>query len=214
MSLILALFGIGLGASMVKEVVKDATKVPARSRMQENCKSGDFDVVENFEDILYVCDVKRKKFNSDVAVLPNTGYLKCLKLIRENHLTTKADEQRFINHYKKVLANELSDRQAEYDKHYSEVESEVKSMMNTCDYEVVRFEHIDVLVDYEDVEMKVNEICNKTFLGDFLVGDVKIKLSSSGNAFTEIYALKIPVAMKCSLNRYYEACAEKCGYIY
>ena len=214
MSLILALFGIGLGASMVKEVVKDATKVPARSRMQESCKSGDFDVVENFEDILYVCDVKRKKFNSDVAVLPNTGYLKCLKLIRENHLTTKADEQRFINHYKKVLAKELSDRQAEYDKHYSEVESEVKSMINSCDYEVVRFEHIDVLVDYEDVEMKVNEICNNTFLGDFVIGDVKIKLSTSGNAFTEIWALKIPVAMKYSLKRYYEACAERCGYIY
>ncbi|WP_405275738.1 hypothetical protein [Methanobrevibacter sp.] len=30
-------------------------------------------------------------------------------------------------------------------------------------------EHIDVFVDYEDVEVKVNEICNRTFLGDFVV---------------------------------------------
>lgn len=212
MSLLLALFGIGLGASMVKEVVKDATKVPARSRMQENCKSGDFDVVENFEDILYVCDVKRKKFNSNVAVLPNKGYLKCLKLIRENHLTTKTDEQRFINHYKKVLANELSDRQAEYDKHYREVEAEVRSLMYADDYEVVRFEHLNAYVDYEDVEQKVKQIKENTFFGLFLIGDVKIKQSNA--VFKEIWAVKVPVSMKFKLEDYYMACAEKCGYIY
>ena len=212
MSLLLALFGIGLGASMVKEVVKDATKVPARSRMQESCKSGDFDVVENFEDILYVCDVKRKKFNSNVAVLPNKGYLKCLKLIRENHLTTKTDEQRFINHYKKVLANELSDRQAEYDKHYREVEAEVRSLMYADDYEVVRFEHLNAYVDYEDVEQKVKQIKENTFFGLFLIGDVKIKQSNA--VFKEIWAVKVPVSMKFKLEDYYMACAEKCGYIY
>ena len=146
--------------------------------------------------------------------MPYTGYQKCLPYIREHHLTSKADEERFINHYRKVLSEELGKRQKDYDKNYSKVASEVRSMMNSCEYEVVRFEHIDVLVDYKDVEMKVNEICNTTFLGDFVIGDVKIKLNPSGNAFTEIWALKIPVAIKYSLNRYYEACAEKCGYIY
>ena len=214
MSLLLAFASMYIAGKVVAEVGKDLTKVPARSKIQEASKQGNFDVVDSFEEILKICEVKRKKINSNVAVLPNTGYNKCLKFIREHHLTTKADEQRFINHYKKVLANELSDRQTEYDKHYLEVESEVRSMMNDGEYELVRFEHIDVFVDYEDVEMKVNSICNRTFLGDFVVGDVKIKLNSSGNAFTEIWALKVPVAMRGSLNRYYEACAKKCGYIY
>lgn len=215
MSLLLALFSIGLGASLVKEVAKDTTKVPARSRIEEKCKSGNFNVVENFEDILYVCDVKRKSLgNSSVKVLPYTGYKKCLPYIREHHLTSKADEQVFVDYYRKVLSEELGKRQKDYDKHYSEVASEVKTLMNTDEYEIVRFEHIDVFVDYQDVEMKVNEICNKTFLGNFVIGDVKIKLNSSGNAFTEIWALKIPVAMRASLNRYYDAAAQKCGYIY
>ena len=212
MSLILALFGIGLGASMVKEVVKDATKVPARSRMQENCKSGDFDVVKNFEDILYVCDVKRKKFNSNVPVLPNTGYTKCLDYIRNHHLTCKADEQRFITHYRKVLVNELSDRQTEYDKHYRNVEVEVKSLMDADDYEFVRFEHLNAYVNQEDVEMKVNDICNRTFFGEFLINDVKIQQSNA--VIREIWGLKIPRSMKFSLEDYYMACSNHCGYIY
>ena len=71
-----------------------------------------------------------------------------------------------------------------------------------------------VFVTQSDVERKVNDICNTTFLGDFVVGDVKIKLNTSGNSYTEIWALKIPVSMRSSLKRYYEACAEKCGYIF
>ena len=47
MSLLLALFSIGLGASLVKEVAKDVTKIPARSQIQEDSKNGTFDVVKN-----------------------------------------------------------------------------------------------------------------------------------------------------------------------
>ena len=39
MGLLLALFGIGLGASMVKEVAKDVTKIPARSQMQQDSQN-------------------------------------------------------------------------------------------------------------------------------------------------------------------------------
>lgn len=212
MSLLLAIFAIGIGASMVKEVGKDVTKIPARSKIQENSKNGKFDVVKNFEEILFINDVKRKKFNSDVAVLPNTGYEKCLDYIRNHHLTTKADEGRFIRHYRKVLSEELAQRQKEYNQHYLTVESEVKSLIHADEWEVVRFEHSNAFVDKFDVEMKVTDICEKTFLGMFLMGDVKIKQSNA--VFREIWALKIPVSMKFELERYYKACAEKCGYIY
>ena len=215
MALLLALASMYIAGKVVAEVGRDATKISARSQIQKDSKTGTFDVVNSFESILKICDVKRKKFgNSTVAVLPNTGYTKCLDYIRNHHLSTRADEQRFINHYKKVLENELSNRQSDYDNHYFELESRVKSMMDNCEYEVVRFEHIDVFVDYEDVEKKVNDICNTTFLGDFVVGEVKIKLNSSGKSLTDVWALKIPVTIKFSLKQYYKACAERCGYIY
>ena len=213
MSLLLAAFMIGMTGKMIAEVGKDLTKIPARSQIQEDSKNGTFDVVKNFEQILYVCDVKRKSLGtSSVKVLPYTGYEKCLNYIREHHLTCKADEQRFITHYRKVLKKELSKRQEDFDKHYFKVKSEVESLMNSENYEIVRFEHLDVFVTQSDVEMKVNDICNKTFLGDFVVGEVKIKEISSG--YKEIWALKIPVAMKFKLKDYYMACAERCGYIY
>ena len=215
MSLILAFASLYIAGKVVGEIASDVKKVPARSKIQVDSKNGTFDVVERFEEILYINGVKRKSHgNSSVKVLPYTGYSQCLDYIRNHHLSTRADEQRFINHYKKVLKSEMSKRQSDYDNHYFKIKSKVESMMNDCEYEVIRFEHIDVFVDYKDVEMKVNEICNKTFFGDFVVGDVKIKLNSSGNAFTEIWALKVPVSMKFSLKRYYEACAERCGYIY
>lgn len=64
----------------------------------------------------------------------------------------------------------------------------------------------------EDVEEKVNDLCANTFLGDFLVGQVKVKEETS-QSYTEIWALKIPVSIKYSLKKYYELCANKCGYI-
>ena len=215
MSFLLAIASIYVAGKVVSEIGKDVTKIPARSQIQQDSKTGTFDVVKSFESILKICGVKRKKFgNSSVRVLPNTGYTKCLDYIRNHHLSTRADEQRFINHYKKVLKSEISKRQSDYDNHYFEIESKVESMMINCEYEVVRFEHIDVFVDYEDVEKKVNDICNTTFLGDFVVGEVKIKLNSSGNSFTEVWALKVPVTMKFSLKQYYTVCAERCCYIH
>lgn len=215
MALLLALASMYIAGKVVGEIASDVSKVPARSKIKEDSKNGTFDVVKNFEEILSICNVKRKSHgSSSVKVLSYSGYTKCLDYIRNHHLSTRADEQRFINHYKKVLKSELSKRQSDYDNHYFEIKSKVESMMINCEYEVVRFEHIDVFVDYEDVEMKVNDIGNTTFLGDFVVGDVKIKLNSSGNSFTEVWALKVPVAMKFSLKQYYNACAERCGYIY
>lgn len=213
MSLLLALFGIGLATSMVKEVAKDVTKIPARSQIQQDSKEGTFNVVKDFEQILSVCDVKRKKHNSSVAVLPYTGYEKCMKYIREHHMTCRADEQRFVNHYRKVLKSELSERQAEWNQHYAKIESQVKAMIATDSFEVVRFTHFNPFVEYGDVKMKVNDICNNTFLGDLAVGEVKIKAETS-YSHTEIWALKIPIGMKHSLKKYYEACANRCGYIY
>lgn len=213
MSLLLALFGIGLATSMVKEVAKDVTKIPARSQIQQDSKEGTFDVVRNFEEILYVCDVKRKKHNSSVAVLPYTGYDKCMKYIREHHMTCRADEGRFVRYYRKVLSEEIAERQVEWDKHYAEIESQVKSMIATDGFEVVRFTHFDTFVEYADVEMKVNDICNNTFLGDLVIGEVKIRQETS-HSHTEIWGLKVPLSMKFDLKRYYEVCAQKCGYIY
>ena len=212
MSLLLAAFAIGLAGKVVAEVGKDVTKISARSKIQEASKNNTFDVVENFEEILFICGVKKKKFNSSVAVLEPFGFEKCLPMIRDHHLTTKADEQRFIAYYHKVVAEQIAQRQVEYDNHYFEVESEVKGLMNTNQWEVVRFEHLNAYVDYEDIEQKVKQIKENTFFGLFLIGDVKIKQSNA--VFKEIWALKIPVTMKFKLEDFYMACAERCGYIY
>ena len=213
MSLILAFASIYIAGKVVKEVGKDITKIQARKEVVEASKNNSFDVISQFESILKICEVKRKSHgSSNVKVLPFTPSNRCLEYIRSHHLTCKADEQRFITHYRKVLSKEIAKRQEDYDKHYFKVKEEVDILKNSGDYEIARFEHINVFVNYESVKNKVNDIC-KTFLGDFLINDVKIE-QTNPQSFKEIWALKIPVTMKFKLEDFYMACAERCGYIY
>ena len=131
MSLLLALFSIGLTAKMIGEVAKDVTKIPAREQIQEDTKNGTFSVLKDFEQILYICDVKRKKHHSSVAVLPYNGYTKCLKYIRDHPLTSiPEDEDRFIQEYSRVLEKEIATRQEEYDQRYFKVKAEAEALMS------------------------------------------------------------------------------------
>ncbi|WP_406537006.1 hypothetical protein [Methanobrevibacter sp.] len=214
MSLLLALFSVGLTAKMLADVGKEVTRVPSRSNIAEASKQGNFDVVDNFFDIITACGVKKKKFNSSVAVLEPFGYKKCLPLIRDHHLTTKEDEQRFIAYYEKVMTDQINQRQEEYDQRYFKVKAEAESLMNSGDdYEIVKFEHLDVLVDSDYVNQKVDQIYNNTFFGNLTIKEPKVKVNSSGNSYTEIWALKIPTSMRLSLKMYYRCCSERCGYI-
>ena len=213
MSLILAFASMYIAGKVVKEVGKDITKIQARKEVVEASKTNSFDVVNQFESILKICEVKRKSHgSSNVKVLPFTPSNRCLEYIRSHHLTCKADEQRFITHYRKVLEKELSKRQEDYDKHYFKVKEEVDILKNGGDYEIVRFEYINVFVNYESVKNKVNDIRNKTFLGDFVINEVKIK-QTNPKSFKEIWALKIPISMKFRLEELYMSCAERAGFI-
>ena len=215
MSLLLALFSIGLTAKMIAEVGKDVTKIPAREQIQEDTRNGTFDVVKNFEQILHICDVKRKKHNSSVAVLPYNSYFKCLKYIRDHPLTSiPEDEERFINHYNSVLKKEIAKRQEEYDQRYFEVKAKMESLMSDGgNFEIVKFEHLDVLITADQVNQKVGQIYNNTFFGDLAIKEPKIRQNSSGNSYTTIWALKIPASMRLHLKEYFRCCSERCGYI-
>ena len=163
MSLLLAIGALYVTGKVLAEAGRDVKKIPARKQINEDSKKGNFDVVKNFEEILYVCDVKRKKHNSSVKVLPYTGYEQCMEYIRSHSLTSKADEKRFIRHYKKVLSKEISKRQSEWDKKYFEMEKQVKAMMKTDEFEIVRYTYFDVFMNRGEVETKVNDLCaNKT----------------------------------------------------
>lgn len=124
------------------------------------------------------------------------------------------DEERFIEHYNRVLAKEIAARQDEYDQRYFEGKSEMESLMSAGgNSEIVKFEHLDVLTTSEQVNQKVNTIYNNTFFGDLAIKEPKVKINSSGNSYTEIWALKIPTSMRLHLKEYYRSCSERCGYI-
>lgn len=78
---------------------------------------------------------------------------------------------------------------------------------------VVPFKHLDVLVDSDYVNQKVDLIYNNTFFGNLAIKPPKVRLNSSGNSYIEIWALMIPSSMRLHLKEYYKSCSERCGYI-
>lgn len=58
------------------------------------------------------------EYNIDGTKIVRHWNEKCLPMIRDHHLTTKADEQRFVAYYHKVVDEQIAQRQVEYDNHY------------------------------------------------------------------------------------------------
>ncbi len=97
---------------------------------------------------------------------------------------------------------------------FEKIKAEVESLMSAGDnFEIVKFEHLDVLVGQDYVNQKVDQIYNNTFFGNLAVKKPKIRQNSSGNSYTTIWALKIPTSMRLHLKEYYRSCSERCGYI-
>ncbi len=86
-------------------------------------------------------------------------------------------------------------------------------MKNGENYEIVKFEHLDVLTTSEQVNQKVNKIYNNAFFGNLAIKEPKIRQNSFGNSYTTIWMLKIPVSMRMHLKEYFKSCSERCGYI-
>ena len=83
--------------------------------------------------------------------------------------------------------------------------------MNCSEFEIVRFEHLNVFMNKSEVEVRAKKIYDNTFIGKFAVSEAKVRRINSG--YKEIWALRIPVSMKYSLKEYYKLSAQKCGYI-
>lgn len=185
-------------------------------------KRGDLDVVRDFDLILKINRVHRDygSFIDDkIPVLPANGYQECLQFIREQPLTTKSDEQKFIAYYNKVRREDLRKRQAIFDKDYNHYRKMYYSNLEQCNNPntedklitfVFRREYwLNNLTGYEH-QQRINKLYFETFFGDIASQPAKLLYDSEKGSCVEIWQVKF--WSKHIIDKYYSVCCKKVGF--
>lgn len=185
-------------------------------------KRGDLDVVRDFDLILEINRVHRDygSFIDDkIPVLPENGYQECLKFIREQPLTTKSDEERFIAYYNKIRQQDLDKRQGIFDEEYIKYRQSYYSNLTRCNNPntddrlitfVFRKEYwIGSITGYEH-QQRINKLYFETFFGDIATQPAKLLYNREKNSYTEIW--HVSFWSKYQIDKYYSACCKKVGF--
>ena len=185
-------------------------------------KRGDLDVVRDFDLILKINRVDKTYgafIDDKIPVLPANGYQECLQFIREQPLTTKFDEQKFIAYYNKIRREDLENRQSIFDKEYNHYRKMYYSNLEQCNNPntedklisfVFRREYwLNNLNGYEH-QQRVNRIYFETFFGDIATQPAKLLYDREKNSFTEIW--HVSFWSKYHIDKYYSACCKKVGF--
>jgi hypothetical protein len=185
-------------------------------------KRGELDVVRDFDLILKINRVDKTYgafIDDKIPVLPANGYQECLQFIREQPLTTKADEDRFIAHYNKIRRKDLDKRQEIFNNQYNSYRKRYYENLEQCNNPntedklitfVFRREYwLNNLNGYEH-QQRVNRIYYETFFGDIATQPAKLLYNSEKNSYTEVW--HVSFWSKYQIDKYYSICCKKVGY--
>ena len=189
---------------------------------QELKKRGDLDVIRDFDLILKINRVHRgcgTYVDDKIPVLPENGYQDCIKFIREQPLTTKADEERFIAHYNKIRQQDLDKRQGIFDEEYISYKQSYYSNLERCNnpntedklmtFTFRREYWIGNISGYEH-QQRINKLYFETFFGDIATQPAKLVYNKEKNSFIEIW--HVSFWSKYQIDKYYSACCKKVGF--
>ena len=185
-------------------------------------KRGDLDVVRDFDLVLEVNRVHRdygSYVDDKIPVLPEYGYQNCLKFIREQPLTTKADEDRFISHYNKMRQQDLDKRQKIFNNQYYNYRARYYRNLERCNnpntedklliFTFKREYWIGSISGYNH-QQRINKVYFETFFGDIATQPAKLVFNPEKRSYIEIW--QVSFWNKNEIRDYYSACCKKVGY--
>ena len=129
---LLELLALGSLAYAFAGCISSAKTARLEHKLEER---GDLDVIRDFDLILGINRVDKTYgafIDDKIPVLPANGYQECLQFIREQPLTTKSDEDRFITHYNKMRRKDLDKRQKIFDEEYVRYRQSYYSNLERC----------------------------------------------------------------------------------
>lgn len=166
---------------------------------------GGLNVIRDFELILQANGIRRTEFKSLVGgdstfVLAENSYRKCLNFIYQQALTDESDEQRFIEHYRQIRQKELEVQHQVWNSEYEQFISELE-LDNDSTF---IFEMQICAIDHQRL---VDEVYNKTILGDLAVKKGKAIVNNL-NGRRHLWVLK-GINSRFAAEKLYRICARK-----
>ena len=204
MGLLLALASMAIAASALSGAAKDMNASSADRRVRNN----GYNLYRDFEDVLRVCYVSRKK-QDGIKYLPEGEWKRCISYIRRQPHTTDKDVENFINHYEIVRQRELNKINKHWKDEYDKAHKEYLSnpMSNR---ELVFEKEFYAFFDEEFVRDLADELYEKTFMGDMAVQRPKVvPIEASNEAYVMVWVLHC-YGGKSKVKEYFRAC---CRYL-
>ena len=207
MGLLLALASIAIASAALSGAANDAKASNADRRV----RNLGYDLDRDFEDVLRVCHVQRKRMDG-IRYLPEDGWKSCVSYIQRQPATTDKDVEMFRLRYNRIRKQELKKVQDKWDQDYNNTYQDYLSSTEPV-VEIV-FEKTHYLLDEEVVLDLVNKLFNKTFLGQELAVQkpkVVFNPDATNISFHEVWILRVPGG-KANAKKYWKACSRKLGF--
>ena len=204
MSLLLALASMAIASAVWNDIAKDAKASNADRRV----RNSGYDLNRDFEDVLRVCHVRRKK-QDGIKYLPEDGWRDCISYVRRQPYTTEKDVKEFINHYEKVRQREMAKITNHWKYEYEDVYREYLSNPMS-EREFVFEKKFYAFYDEQFVKELADELYEKTFMGDMAVQRPKVvEIPATNEAYAMIWVIRC-YGGKLKAKKYFRAC---CRYL-
>lgn len=183
---LLTFAALAIAGAAIKGATKDVVKASADNKIRREGYN-----IFHFEDVLKACHVTRKK-QDGMKYLPEDGWKNCIHYIESQPYTTQKDIDNFINRYERVRKQEISNIENIWKRNYNRVYDELQN--STAPATKVVFEKTHYLFDDDFVKSLVDDLYNKTMMGEFALQKPKVVFNPNATniSFKEIWVLKIP----------------------
>ena len=206
MGLLLALASMAIASAVWNDIAKDVKASNADRRV----RNSGYDLDRDFEDVLRVCHVRRKK-QDGIKYLPEGGWRDCISYIERQPYTTDKDVEMFRLRYNRIRKHELKKVQDKWDQNYNNAYQEYLS--STEPVTTITFEKTHYLFDEEFVVNLADNLYQNTFMGEMATQPPKVVFNPDATniSFIEVWVLRVPGG-KRNAKKYWKVCSRKLGF--
>lgn len=206
MGLLLALASMAIAASALSGAAQDMKASNADKRV----RNGAYNLDSDFEDVLKVCNIRRKRMDG-VKILPENGWLDCVQYIRRMPYTTEKDVRMFQMRYDRIRKQELKKLEDKWEQNYKNAYQEYRS--STEPVETITFEKTHYLFDEEFVVNLADDLYHNTFMGEMAIQKPKVVFNPNATniSFHEVWVLRVPGG-KAKAKKYWKVSSRYLGY--
>lgn len=207
---------LGIAGAIAYGLSSESKSISHKSRKDSFLQSVDYDVdvKRDFAKICHVNGVKKQntntlfgiQCNNNPSIWPKNGYRKCIPFLREQPKLTEKDVDLFKSIYNCQRENSLNKLQKAYDESYEKWYNHFLKSNSKGELTIFKKKHWEFF-SVETHQKMVDDIYHNTFWNEIATAPAKV-IGDDFSQRKEIWHIKDYL----SVDSYYLACLNKCGY--